>query len=448
VHETMSICLNDTLCMTIVDKSLDRKINALVAYPGNGDFAQQVALAFLENEALVSYATTFRYRDDGCISKILDCLPSRIASEIRRELLRRAIVQLPNSVIEERPFWEVIRTMAAKARCSRRLVDQIWDIMSRDFTRALGRRLSRGDINTVYAYEYTALEAFEVAETMGIAKVLDLPSLHNRSYESMRLNELSRFPELVQGDEEYFVKSFEARQARRDAEVSRADVIITNSSVTRRSHIDAGADPKKIHVVPCGSPPPIKCCGGKARDDRRALSVVWAGSFSVRKGAHLVMAALRSLPLGHAIMVNVYGSNTLPEGMVKPVPRGIHFYGSIPRSVLFNVFEQADVLLFPTLSDGFGMVVTEAFSRGLPVITTKRAGAADLVIHGRNGLIIPAGSVSSIAEALQWCLDNRKELAEMRHSALQTAAEWQWSDYRRALMEGVMEGLRQRAHVN
>jgi glycosyltransferase involved in cell wall biosynthesis len=109
---------------------------------------------------------------------------------------------------------------------------------------------------------------------------------------------------------------------------------------------------------------------------------------------------------------------------------------------LFAALDRADVLVFPTLSDGFGMVVTEAFSRGLPVITTNQAGASDLLDHGRNGLIIEAGDSAAIAGALKWCLDNRAALAAMREPALETAKGWQWSDYRRALIEAVATGLK------
>src|SRR5262249_47330293 len=100
------------------------------------------------------------------------------------------------------------------------------------------------------------------------------------------------------------------------------------------------------------------------------------------------------------------------------------------------------VLIFPTLCDGFGLVVTEAFAHGLPVITTSRAGAADFVQHGVNGLVIPAGDVSAIAEALQWCLSHRGKLKAMRRAALETAKRMQWSDFRQALARHVINGLR------
>jgi glycosyltransferase involved in cell wall biosynthesis len=88
------------------------------------------------------------------------------------------------------------------------------------------------------------------------------------------------------------------------------------------------------------------------------------------------------------------------------------------------------------------MVVTEAFAQGLPVITTDRAGAADLVRHGVNGLIIPAGDRSALLEALDWCITHRKELKAMRQAALDTAASWQWSDYRKALVNNLLDGLK------
>ena len=89
-----------------------------------------------------------------------------------------------------------------------------------------------------------------------------------------------------------------------------------------------------------------------------------------------------------------------PKGFCAVYPASIRFYSTIPHVELFKQYQKADVLVFPTLCDGFGMVVTEAFAHGLPVITTNRAGAADLVRHGENGLIVPAGDAGALAQAL------------------------------------------------
>ena len=57
----------------------------------------------------------------------------------------------------------------------------------------------------------------------------------------------------------------------------------------------------------------------------------------------------------------------------------------MPRSTLISAYEAADILMSPTLSDGFGLAVTEAMAQGLPVITTDQAGY-------RGGLIAAFGT--------------------------------------------------------
>jgi glycosyltransferase involved in cell wall biosynthesis len=95
----------------------------------------------------------------------------------------------------------------------------------------------------------------------------------------------------------------------------------------------------------------------------------------------------------------------------------------------------AHALIFPTLCDGFGLVVNEAFSQGLPVVTTRRAGAADLVREGENGWLIEAGDAGAIAAVIERLEGDRGGLAALRPAALRTAAGWQWHDYRRRIRE-------------
>ena len=133
--------------------------------------------------------------------------------------------------------------------------------------------------------------------------------------------------------------------------------------------------------------------------------------------------------------------------MKRDLAPSIRVFSSVPRAELFERYRQADVLVFPTLCDGFGLVVTEAFAHGLPVITTTRAGAADLVRHGENGLIIPPGDAGALTEALEWCLTHRIELKAMRRAALETATRWQWCDFRQALARNVIGGLRQAGYA-
>ena len=412
-------------------------MKAVVAFPSTGVFGQQVALSFHERGALEALFTTFAFKPGSAAGRTLAALPGAPAGKLLAELQRRGISALPENVVETRPFWELARTAADKLGLGRQRVDAIWETLSLDFTRAAGRRLQRGG-DAIYAYEFTALEAFAAADSVGAAKILDFPSLNSRQFQDLQRAQKAAYPELADADDRYFESVFERRQARRDAEMRAADIIITNSSVTRASHIAWGADPDRTFSVNCGAPVPLAAVPRK-QPGNRPLRVIWAGTFSIRKGAHLAVEAWRSLGAGTDAVLDVYGTVTVPDRIWKPAPSGMNFHGSVVRQTLFDAFDRADVLMFPTLSDGFGMVVTEAFSRGLPVITTDQAGASDLVRDGENGLVIAAGDPAAIAQSLRWCLDNREKLAPMADAALATASGWQWSDYR-ATLYGTITG--------
>lgn len=408
----------------------------LVAFPGVARFAQQTALAFLEADALSRYATTFAFKESSAAAKLLPRLPK--GAGLLRQLQRRGLNDLDPRYVDTQPLLEIARSVADKLGAGPELIDRIWDQAMRSYTRGVARRI--GAAGAVYAYEYTALEAFEQAGRSGAARILDFPSLNSRQYEALQDEQKRMFPELVSPHDAYFKSLFAERQARRDAEMAMADVVITNSTLTRRSHIAAGADPARTFAVPYGAPDTLADPDGFTVRTDGPLRAVWAGTFNIRKGAHYLLDAWRRLPPG-AARLDAYGAIDVPRRLLDSLPEGMAFRGSIPQSQLLQAFAAAEVLVFPTLSDGFGLVVTEAFSQGLPVITTDQAGAADLVQHGRNGLIVPAGDPGALADALQWCLDNRQALFAMRLAALETARGWQWSDYRARLREVVTDGL-------
>jgi glycosyltransferase involved in cell wall biosynthesis len=79
----------------------------------------------------------------------------------------------------------------------------------------------------------------------------------------------------------------------------------------------------------------------------------------------------------------------------------VTFHGFVPQAQLPNYYGQADVFVFPSLSDPWGMVINEAMAAGLPIITTTAPGGArELVRNGENGLLISPGDPQALAEAI------------------------------------------------
>ena len=127
-----------------------------------------------------------------------------------------------------------------------------------------------------------------------------------------------------------------------------------------------------------------------------------------------------------------------------PAGRSIICHGSIPGSELRAAYREASVLVLPTLADGFGQVVADAMAHGVPVITTTNAGAADRVVHGESGFVLPPADVAQLAAALDWCLGHPDQLLSMRRAALAQARQWTWARFRRAFAEGIADMMAER----
>jgi glycosyltransferase involved in cell wall biosynthesis len=329
---------------------------------------------------------------------------------------------------------EALRTAASRLGAGPVRVDRLWDRMAREFDRKVAER-HVPQAGRIYAFEYTALASFEQARRLGVQAVLDLPSLDSLALEKQMAQELANYPAMVEEHKDHFDALFAPRYERRQREIALADVIIANSSLTARSHIEAGADPAKMKAVPLAGPPPVARI--RYPEPRAPLKVLWGSGVTLRKGAHHFMQAWRALDAGQHAQACLYGGLRVPQALLASAPTGVEFRGSVTQAQLFAALAQADVLVFPTLSDGFGMVVSEALAHGVPVIVSDRAGAADRIEHGRNGFVVPAGDPGALKDRLQWCLDNRAALAAMREQAWASAARWQWADYRAAIRAAV-----------
>lgn len=409
-------------------------MSVLISHSSVAPFVQQAARALHEAGQLERFVTTLRHNPASPRQR-LACQFARIAGyDLATQLARRRVGELPPDKVESLPWGELLRLLVSRLDSSGRITDLVWSRTEPAFDRAVARRLDPHLHTGVYGFEYSSLATFQRARALGLATIYDMPAPEPRFVQTLLDAEISRFPELNTAYHRHTAVREESRIARRRAEWNTADLVIVASRFTRESFVSAGLDVSKVRIVPYGAPPPVPLeeaqHGGSAPGDH--LTFLWSGTFSIRKGAHYLLDAWRAGNFGRHARLKVFGAITLPDRLLYPLPEGIELGGSIPRDQLMAHYQSSDALLFPTLCDGFGMVATEAWSRGLPVITTTSAGAADLLTPNKNGLLIRAASTEALAEVINWCLDHREELRSMRAAAHATAAAWQWADYRRA----------------
>lgn len=385
-------------------------------------FTQQVVRAMLEECPKVQFFTTLTPDGHDWAARILRATGAGKT---------RQLTSVPTSVVRTYPWREVGRLALGRISRDEVVRDRVFHWARDGFDEWVARQM-RPPFGLVYGYETECLETFRSAKANGVHTVYDLPAAEHDFVERLMEEEVAKHPVFLTEGRRQFRASRAERTARRHEEFRLADKVCANSSFTRDTWVAAGLDASKVNVIPLGAPVPDSSGAGGGSGGLGPLRLVWAGKFSMMKGAHYLLEAWRAWSPRHA-QLDVYGTINMPTALRLRPPEGVTFHGPVPQSRVLEAFRSADALVFPTLCDGFGLVVNEALSRGLPVITTRRAGASDLIESGRNGLIIQPGSSAALTAALNWCADNRASLTAMRTVALETAAKWQWSDYRLAL---------------
>jgi len=111
------------------------------------------------------------------------------------------------------------------------------------------------------------------------------------------------------------------------------------------------------------------------------------------------------------------------------LPPGVVCLGQTPREALLREMSEADVFVFPSLFEGFALVILEAMAAGLPVITTPNTAGPDLIEDGKEGLIVPAGDANALREAMESLLHNPERARSMGRAAHEKAKEFTWERY-------------------
>jgi glycosyltransferase involved in cell wall biosynthesis len=109
-------------------------------------------------------------------------------------------------------------------------------------------------------------------------------------------------------------------------------------------------------------------------------------------------------------------------------------------------YEWADVCLLPSVSDTFGLVILEAMSLGVPVITTPNSGGPDVITDGENGFIVPVMSPDDIALKLEALDADRSLLSEVSQHSITRSADFSLDRYGELLATVVREAFDKRVN--
>src|SRR5829696_3462651 len=140
----------------------------------------------------------------------------------------------------------------------------------------------------------------------------------------------------------------------------------------------------------------------RSRAPGEPLRVAFIGQAVERKGLPLLLRAFEALRGQIPAELTVIGLTPSELAPLLVDGEGVTALGRVEDAVKVAALQDADVLCAPSLGgESFGMVLTEAFAAGTPVVASDIAGYRDVVSAGRDGLLVPRGDATRLAETLR-----------------------------------------------
>lgn len=166
---------------------------------------------------------------------------------------------------------------------------------------------------------------------------------------------------------------------------------------------------------------------GAPKTAAERLRIAFVGQAVERKGLPVLLRAFEALREHIPVELTIVGANREEVAPLLLDDRGIRVFGRVDDDEKRRVLEAADVLCAPSLGgESFGMVLTEAFAAGTPVVASDIAGYRDVVRDGVDGVLVPRGDATALAETLRDLWHERGRLAAMGVAAAAHAQRYAW----------------------
>ncbi|MFL9844948.1 glycosyltransferase family 4 protein [Flavobacterium rhizosphaerae] len=286
----------------------------------------------------------------------------------------------------------------------------------------------------VYAYEDGAYYSFMESKKNNMICIYDLPIGYWKAARRLMKEEINRWPEWASTVLAF--KDSDEKLIRKDAEIAESDHIIVASTFTASTLKDYPGKLPKISVIPYAFP---KVVEGKIYNNaNRLLKILFVGGLSQRKGIANLFEAVKYFPGQIELTIVGRKMGGYCEALEKELIK-YTYIPTLPHNKILELMRTQDVFVFPSLFEGFGLVITEAMSQGVPVITTDRTAGLDLITDNENGWLVEAGNTDALKAALEKILLNRNLIKENGLAALETAKQRDWKLYGEEVAEKISE---------
>jgi glycosyltransferase involved in cell wall biosynthesis len=290
----------------------------------------------------------------------------------------------------------------------------------------VSRRIEKlgGEIDIIHTWPMGSLRTLGTAAKLGIPAVLERPNAHTRFAYEVVQKECARIGVPLPSDHEHAYKADWLRIE--EEEYRLAYRLLCPSEFVVKTFLDNGFSRDKLVRHIYGFDEKRFFPDEAPRERQAGLTMISAGVCAVRKGLHFALEAwLKSTASRHGTFL--IAGEFLPAYQQKLAPLLAHPSVKVlgHRNDVAALMRKSDILVLPSIEEGFGLVVAEAMGCGcVPLISNA---CTDICRHMENGMVHDVGDVKALQQHLTLLHQDRALLARLRLAALKTARQTTWT---------------------
>jgi glycosyltransferase involved in cell wall biosynthesis len=333
-----------------------------------------------------------------------------------------------------RSFWlHGVTTRIASKLQNRKLIPDCEERLHTMFGRGVASELVKEHWDVVHPWSGVAEEILQALEGKPTLRVLMRGSAHISTQAELLEQEENRTGSQQDRPSPWII-------SREKREYKMADKIVALSSFARESFIANGLSPEKVSLLPLGASLEMFRPSPQAIEERcrriqsgQPLRVLFVGTLSFRKGLHDLAQVVKTLTGDSRnkdkFLFRFIGPVAPEAATMEAELNGlVEFIPKRPQAELVNWYSWGDIFVFPTIEDGYAVVLAQASFSGLPVLTTTNSGGPDLIKNNETGWILPIRNPQLFVERLLWCESHREELATMARRIYSDFKPRDWED--------------------
>lgn len=400
----------------------------IVAHEGK-QHSIKTAEALDSNERLFKYITS-TYNKPGSLTHLLERL---LKGKLKKKIaLRKSIKLEEEKVLLFCEFSGLFTFIYRHFVIIQKLFPQFYHKLHDAFGRKVALYAIENNIDAVIMYDYNANMCFKILKEKAphIKRILDV-TIANRLYiNNIYHNDAQLFKDSYILKEEKDIDNANTNKRLKE-ELELAQYFLVGSTFVKKSLLFSHINENQIYIVPYGVNTNVFIEKKKSEfNTNKPLTLIFVGNVCYRKGIHHLLSVV-SQYTKEEVILNIIGTYSSNEPYYTQYAHldNIKFQGFVTHDELYKFYNQADVFVLPSLSEGFAQVSLEAMSCGLPVICTTNSGCNDVITDFKNGFIIEPSNREELKNRIDWFINNRPQLLSMGENARKIASQYTWDSY-------------------